>query len=70
MSKAPAEVFIASEVTEAPPFAGIIIPLKPRHSAVLAIDPKFLTSVTPSKITNFGSFPCSYNKGTKFSMSW
>jgi len=49
---APAEVFIVSPVTGAPPFFWIIMASTPVHSAVLMIAPKFRTSLSWSKIKN------------------
>ena len=66
---APAEVFIASEFTGAPPFSGITIASIPTHSAVLQIAPKFLTSVNLSKIKMNGVLPSSNNSGTRITQS-
>lgn len=55
LSRAPADVFIASALTAAPPFAGRIIPETPAHSADLAMAPKLRTSLTPSKRSTTGA---------------
>ena len=48
LAKAPEEVFTASAFIAAALCSGIKMVCTPAHSAVLAIAPKFLTSVTPS----------------------
>ena len=47
LNNAPADVFIASLVIKAASLLGITIACTPKHSAVLAIAPKFLTSFHP-----------------------
>ena len=59
LNNAPADVFIASLVTKAESLLGITMACTPKHSAVLAIAPKFLTSFTLSKINIKGSSPFS-----------
>ena len=52
----------------AAPLSGITIASIPTHSAVLAIAPKFLTSVKRSKINKNGTFPSSKICGNKSSI--
>ena len=60
-NKAPAEVLMASSLTVTEFFSGIITPANPAACAVLAIAPKFLTSVILSNAIKQGSLSFSIN---------
>ena len=62
---APADVFTASAFILADPFSGITMAWAPRHSALLTIAPKFLTSDTPSENNEQWFFPFLENTGEK-----